>query len=189
MPPVLQETLYVLDDLADESGYERILDELGRSGAELDVEVTDDDLTPGEFAIAVLQQRPQVIATCHARIDSRKVKNYREFQSPDHTRLALRRARRARRQLQTVLSPWFASRRRSAACEVYVYREDREIKFQITHGRPRSDMPPTIQTIPTWRRCSAAPTGVATPISAGVATAWAGLCTSFESPEIRARTL
>jgi len=140
MPPVLQETLYVLDDLADESGYERILDELGRSGVELDVEVTDDDLTPGEFAIAVLQQQPQVIATCHAKIDSRKVKNYREFQSPDHTRLGLRRARRARQQLQTVLTPRFASRRRSAACEVYVYREDREIKFQITHGRPyRSD--------------------------------------------------
>lgn len=95
MPPVLQETLYVLDDLADESGYERILDELGRLGGDLDVEVVDDDLTPGEFAIAVLQQQPRVIATCHAKIDARKIKNYREFQSPNHSRLALRRARQA----------------------------------------------------------------------------------------------
>jgi len=140
MPPVLQETLYVLDDLADGSGYERILDELGRSGSELDVEVTDDDLTPGEFALVVLEQQPQVIATCHAKVDSKKVRNYREFQSPSHGRLGLRRARRSRQRLERVLSPWFASRGRSAACEIYVYEEEGETKFQITHGKPyRSD--------------------------------------------------
>lgn len=34
------------------------------------------------------------------------------------------------------MAPWFESKNRSRACEIFIREEDDEIKFLITHGRP-----------------------------------------------------
>jgi len=133
MPPDLLEKLYVLDDLADESGHDRILNEAERQG--MPINGLGDDLTPGEFAIAVHKKHPALIRVCHDKTLYRKIKNYQEYQSKDGKRLSLKSAKAKAKALEAELAPRFESMNRSRACEIYVYEEKGEIKFQITHGR------------------------------------------------------
>ena len=134
MPSDLLETLYELDDLADESGHDRILEEAERMGIPLNGAY--EDLNPGEFAIAVMHDHVHLIHICHQKTLYRKIKNYQEFQSKDGKRLTLKKAKAHRVDLENQQAPWFEAKNRSRACEIHVYKEKGEIKFQITHGRP-----------------------------------------------------
>lgn len=134
MPPALLETLYELDDLSDESGHDRILEEADRMGIKLNG--VYEDLNPGEFAIAVFRDHAHVVHFCHQKTLYRKIKNYQEYQSKDGKTLSLKKAKAHRVDLENELAPWFEAKNRSRACEIHVYEEKGEIKFQITHGRP-----------------------------------------------------
>lgn len=134
MPSDLLEALYVLDDLADESGHDRLLDEADRQG--ININGLGDDLTPGEFAIAVRDAHPGLVRVCHEKTIFRKIKNYQEYQSLDGRVLSLAALKAKRVELEDALAPWFEARNRSRACEIYVYEEKGEVKLQITHGRP-----------------------------------------------------
>lgn len=132
MPSELLEALYVLDDLADESGHDRILDEAKRQGITLD----GDGLTPGEFAIAVHCDHPRLLRVCHEKTIYRKVRNYQEYQAKNNTALRMATAERKCGELEEALAPWFESKNRSRACEIWPYEERGEITFMVTHGRP-----------------------------------------------------
>ena len=134
MPNDLLETLYELDDLADESGHDRILEEADRMGIQLNGAYGD--LNPGEFAIAVFRDHVHIVHFCHQKTYYRKIKNYQEFQSKDGKTLSLKKAKARRVTLENEMAPWFEAKNRSRACEIHVYEEKGEIKFQITHGRP-----------------------------------------------------
>jgi len=134
MPSALLEALYVLDDLADISGHDRILAEADRLG--IDLTPLGGNLTPGEFAIAVRQAHPHLIQVCHEKVLYRKIKNYQEFQPKGRKRLDVATAKANRVALEDALAPWFESKNRSKACEIYLYEEAGDIKFQITHGQP-----------------------------------------------------
>lgn len=134
MPPALLETLYELDDLSDESGHDRILEEADRMGIKLNG--VYEDLNPGEFAIAVFRDHAHLVHFCHQKTIYRKIKNYQEYQSKDGKTLSLKKAKAHRVDLENELAPWFEAKNRSRACEIHVYEEKGEIKFQITHGRP-----------------------------------------------------
>jgi len=131
MPADLLETLYVLDDLADESGHDRIRHEAERQGIKLD----GSDLSPGEFAIMVQSGHPGIVQMCHEQTFYRKIKNYQEYQAKGSRRLELASVLRKLRQIESLLGPWFESKDRSPACEIYAYEEETEIRFLITHGR------------------------------------------------------
>jgi len=131
MPADLLETLYVLDDLADESGHDRIQHEAERQGLSVD----GDGMTAGEFAIAAHRGYPDLVRVCHEKTLYRKVKNYQEYQARTNARLSLAAAQKRLKQLESTLGPWFESKDRSPACEIYAYEEDAEIRFLITHGR------------------------------------------------------
>jgi len=131
MPAELLETLYVLDDLADESGHDRIQHEAERQGINLD----GSDLTPGEFAVMVQSGHPALVQVCHEQTFYRKIKNYQEYQAKGSRRLNLASVRKKLKQLEATLGPWFESKDRSPACEIYAYEEGGEIRFVITHGR------------------------------------------------------
>ena len=135
MPPKLLESLYVLDDLADESGHDRILTEAERLGLDLNG-IVGQDLSPGEFAIAVHHAHPRVLTVCHDKTLYRKVKNFEEYQTPGERRLTLKTAKAKVPAMEKDMAPWFESKNRSRACEIYVYEEKHDLKFQITHGRP-----------------------------------------------------
>ena len=134
MPPALLETLYELDDLSDESGHDRILEEADRMGITLNG--VYEDLNPGEFAIAVFRDHIHLVHFCHQKTIYRKIKNYQEYQSKDGKTLSLKKAKARRVDLENEMAPWFEAKNRSRACEIHVYEEKGEIKFQITHGRP-----------------------------------------------------
>jgi hypothetical protein len=134
MPAKLLEELYALDDLAEESGHDRILSEAQRNDVKLNG--LGDDLTPGEFAIAVYLEHPNLVLLCHEMTFYRKIKNYQEYQAKDDKSLSMATVKSKKRELEYNLSSWFDSMNRSRVCETYAYPEDGEIKFQITHGRP-----------------------------------------------------
>jgi hypothetical protein len=133
MPADLLELLYVLDDLADEAGHDRILAQAERQGIRLDG--LGNDMTAGEFAIAVQGKHPRLIRVCHERTHFRKIKNYQEYQSRDGNRLMLKTAQAKQADLEAALAPWFDSKDRGRVCEIYCYGERGEIRFQLTHGR------------------------------------------------------
>lgn len=134
IPPDLLEALYILDDLSDEAGHDRILEEAEWLG--IDLGKVGQDLNVSEFAIGVYLEQPGIIRSCHERTLHRKIKNYEEYQSQGNGRLTLGVVRKKRGQLENQLGAWFESKNRSKACEIHVYEEDGDLKFQITHGRP-----------------------------------------------------
>ncbi|MDP3722717.1 MAG: hypothetical protein Q8R91_04375 [Candidatus Omnitrophota bacterium] len=133
MPGDLLELLYVLDDLADDSGHDRILNEVVQCGESLDG--LSGELTCGEYAIAVYQAKPGLIQACYEKTVHRKIKNYAEFQSASGARLTLAAARHGKAALEQALAAWFDGRNRGMVCEMYPYQEGSEIRFIVTHGQ------------------------------------------------------
>jgi len=131
-PPDLREALHMLDCVSDEVGRDRIQAELDRSRRRMS---GLDDATPGEFAIAVYLRKPEVIQNCYDQTVSEQVKQYDEYQSRSNRKLTLALARRKAAELERALSKWFMGRGRGGLCEIYVYAEEAEIVFVITHGR------------------------------------------------------
>lgn len=134
VPGPLLEALFVLDDLADEAGHDRLVDEAHRQGISLS-RLIGKNLSPGEFAIGTYLAFPEVVREAHERTLSRKMKTYEEFQASGDKRLTLETARSKRKSLEKPMASWFEANDRSRACEIYVYEEDDEIHFEITHGR------------------------------------------------------
>lgn len=135
MPPELLEKLYMLDDLSDDAGHDRLLAEAERQGVQLNG-ILGKEMSPGEFAIAIHLQHARLVRSAHDRTIYRKIKNYEEYQAKGNKQLTLKLAKAKRTALEDELAPWFESKNRSRACEIYVYEERDDIKFEITHGRP-----------------------------------------------------
>lgn len=132
MPGSLQETLYVIDDLADDPGHDRIAGEIERSGEP--IEGLNGDMTPGEYAIAAFRAKPGLLKACHEKIVYRKIKNYSEFQSVNNSRLSFAEVKKKKTALEEGLAAWFGKMDRGEVCEIYPYEEGQEIRFIVTHG-------------------------------------------------------
>jgi len=133
MPGDLLALLYQLDDLADDAGHDRILNEVVLCGEPIDG--LTGEMTCGEYAIAVYRTKPGVIQACYEKTVHRKIKNYAEFQSASGARLTLAAARRGKAALEQALATWFDGRNRGMVCEIYPYEEGSEIRFVVTHGQ------------------------------------------------------
>ena len=119
MPGDLLETLYVLDDLADESGHDRIHSEIERSGET--IAGVNGDLTPGEYAISVYRAKPGLVQACHEKTVHRKTQNYTEFQSANGTRLKFTDVKRRKTALEQGLAEWFDKRLLMENLFLYLY--------------------------------------------------------------------
>lgn len=135
MPQELLEVLYELDDLADDIGRDRILEEARRQDVSL-AEFIGKRLSAGDFAIAVQLAHPGVVRTSHEKTLYTKMRNYEEYRAKEEKPLTLTSAKRKRTALERELGLWFEKNDRSPVCEIYVYEEEGEIRFEITHGRP-----------------------------------------------------
>ncbi len=134
-PPKLLNDLYVLDDLAEDDGRDLILEEAEKQSLSLDG-IVGQDLTAGEFAIAVHLAHPRILTICHDKMQCRKVRNYEEYQARQRENLTLELAKEKTTVMESEMAPWFEAKDRSRACEIYVYQKGQEVMFQITHGRP-----------------------------------------------------
>lgn len=125
----------MLDDLADEAGHDLILAELDRHEIQLRG-LLGEELSPGEFAIAVYLRYPQLVRDVHASAGFRRPKTFEEFQGKFARTITLERATAMVSDLEYLLASWFESKNRSRACKIAVHQEGDELRFQITHGRP-----------------------------------------------------
>ena len=135
MPSGLLDSLYLLDDLADDAGHDRILAEAERQRVQLNG-VVGEEMSPGELAIAVQLQHPKIVRRAHEMTLYRKIRNYEEYRGKGNKTLTLKASRAGRAALEAEMAPWFEAKNRSKACEIYVYEEAGEIKSEIMHGRP-----------------------------------------------------
>lgn len=132
MPGDLLHALYVLDEVADEAGVERIHDEAGKLN--IDLSGLPDNLCPGDFAIAIHLAHPELIRVCHEKTVCQKVKRYYEYRSRDGRRLDLATVKANITAIQNALAPWFDARKRTRTCRVFAYEQDDEIRILVTHG-------------------------------------------------------
>ena len=132
MPGDLLRDLYVLDQLADEDGYERIVVEAER--LKIDLRFIPCDVCTGDFAIMVFLQDRRLISICHEKTIARQVKRYYEYGSRDQRRFKLPDIEAATRSAKATLAPWFEQRKRTRKCEIFVYGDGEEIRILITHG-------------------------------------------------------
>ena len=132
MPGDLLRDLYVLDEIADEAGYERILDEAER--LEIDLRFIPSNVCPGDFAMLVSLKHSDLIRICHEKTVVRQVKRYYEYRSQDQQRFGLADLETATRAAKATLGPWFEERKRTRKCETFVYQEDDGVRILVTHG-------------------------------------------------------
>lgn len=132
MPGDLLRDLYVLDEVADEDGHQRILEEAERLG--IDLRAVPDDVSPGDFAILVLLDCPHLIRVCHEKTIARLVKRYYEYRSRDDYRFSMADLKCNMDAIKAILGPWFEERKRTRKCESFVYQEGGEVRILITHG-------------------------------------------------------
>lgn len=132
MPGNLLRDLYILDQVTDEDGHERILEEAER--VKVDLRSIPSDICAGDFAILVFLMDRHLIRICHEKTIAREVKRYYEYRSRNQHRFGLADIEAATRAAKATLGPWFEERKRTRKCEIFVYGEDDEIRILITHG-------------------------------------------------------
>jgi hypothetical protein len=132
MPGSLLRDLYILEELSDEDGHQRIIEEADR--LRIDLRSIPGDACPGDFALLVLHTHPHLIRICHEKTIARQVKRYYEYPSVDQQRFGFRDVDAAAEASKARLAPWFEQRRRTRKCETFVYQDDDEIRILITHG-------------------------------------------------------
>jgi hypothetical protein len=132
MPGDLLRDMYVLDEIADEAGYERILEEAERLN--IDLRSIPSNVGPGDFAMLVSLKHSDLIRICHEKTIVRKVKRYYEYRSRDQQRFRLADIEMATNTCKATLGPWFEDRKRTCTCETFVYQEDDEVRILVTHG-------------------------------------------------------
>ena len=132
MPGDLLRDLYVLDEVADEDGHQRILEEAELRG--IDLGSFPDDVSPGDFATLVLVDHPQLVRICHEKTVARQVKRYYEYRSRDSHRFEMADAESGMDAIKATLGPWFEERKRTRTCELFIYQEGDEVHVLITHG-------------------------------------------------------
>jgi hypothetical protein len=135
LPPSLLEALCILDDLADEAGHDLILAELERDDIPLRA-VLGDDLSHGEFAIAVFVRRPQLVREAHRQIALATLRSYHEFPAVRDAPIALAAATAKLPALEKLLGSWFESKNRTPACRIGLTGQNEDLWFEIVHGRP-----------------------------------------------------
>lgn len=131
-PPALLDVLYMIGDLADDIGQDRLL--LAATQAGLDMTWATDHMTAGDFAIGMFLRHPNTVRSCAARM-ARKIKNFTEYRAKDDTELDLDHAIKNAPALEKVLAAWFDLKKRSPVCKVHPFQDGEEIRFSITHGQ------------------------------------------------------
>lgn len=132
LPGDLLNALYLVDELGDEEGCQRILEEAEKT--QVNLPVLPDNISQGDFAILVLLEHPDLIRRCREKTVTRRVKRFYEFGSADPRRFKLSDIESAVEPIRSDLGPWFKARRRTETCEVFVYQEGDEVRALITHG-------------------------------------------------------
>lgn len=131
LPGELAEALYEIDDLADETGHDRIADTAEYMGVRI---APDGNRTPGEFAIHVYLNHQRVFRRTSDKGVFQKVKSYDEFQARKDRRIAMP-SREILAELERRLAGWFKEHDRGEVCEIQAYEEREEIQFSVFHGR------------------------------------------------------
>lgn len=136
LPSDLLEVLYMLDDLADEAGEERLRAMLAEEGCEQAIPGINGELSSADVAILIFRHKPDIIVACHDEAAPRKVCKYIEWRAGDDQGLTLVQAKRRKQRVERAMATWFHGKGRGRVCDVHVFPSDQgEIQFVITHGQ------------------------------------------------------
>jgi hypothetical protein len=137
-PPELAESLYYVDELSTQQGFDQILEEIENTPLAAKVGQCP---TYADLAVEVWLENPRIIERLHASQLLSKPRSFtyaittgeiRDFIDLDRSGLEL---------LHWDLNEWFAKKKRGKSAKVFVYKEKDFIWFTVRHGEPFTRQP------------------------------------------------
>jgi hypothetical protein len=133
-PPELVDALYLVDEMSSHEGMATLLDAAEREGIVLD---DGDEHTPADIAIQVWLQNSELLERKHAEQFAYKPKSFEYYQTdheqpPAFTSLSVAK----RTLLERDLNDYFEDKRRGRSARVFVYPDEKEVRFLVRHGEP-----------------------------------------------------
>jgi hypothetical protein len=133
MPAELLRDLYMLDELADENGHERILSQA--QWESIPINGAGSTLSAGDFVLQIHKDHPGIIRHCHVWLQQVSKKSFKEYQGRTPQSFTLAEARQKAPQAASILAPWFDVRGHGRWCDVLPHEDGDDICFQILRGK------------------------------------------------------
>ncbi|MBF0626571.1 MAG: hypothetical protein HQL82_17425, partial [Magnetococcales bacterium] len=133
-PRDLLESLYIIHEMANQDGMDRLLEAARENGLSLDFAP---DSSPADIAIQVFLKDRELIERQHAKVFINRARSFLYFQGhpewkghfslPDEATL---------RGLETDMDDWFDEKKRGRGCRVFLFDHGRRVNLVVRHGMP-----------------------------------------------------
>jgi len=137
MPPVLQQALLDIAELASDEAHEQVLELAGER--QLSLFVLGRELTAEDLAFKLYLEYGEFFAATQARVQSKEAQRFVEFFASGDAPLLGHQSEAKRVLLKDQLGRWFGTRNCTDYCDVRATEHGSEITFLVIHGcTPRS---------------------------------------------------
>ncbi|MBF0309303.1 MAG: hypothetical protein HQL56_07230 [Magnetococcales bacterium] len=133
-PRDLLESLYIIHEMANQDGMDRLLEAARTNGLSLDFAP---DSTPADIAIQVFLKNRELIERQHAKVFINRARSFLYFQGhPEWKGLFSLPDEATLRGLETDLDDWFDEKKRGRGCRVFLFDHGRRVNLVVRHGMP-----------------------------------------------------
>jgi len=134
-PQELLEALFFVDEMANPTSMDALLEEAERLAIRLDGGA---DLTPADVAVQVWLRNRDILERKHAEQSTTRPRTFEYFSKNGTQQLSLFKppSRPETRQLESELDEWFERKRRGRGCRVFDFPRAKEVWFLVRHGEP-----------------------------------------------------
>lgn len=133
-PRDLLESLYIIHEMANQDGMDRLLE--AARGKGLDIEFAPDS-SPADVAIQVFLKDRELIERQHAKLFITRARSFLYFQGhtewKGHFSLP---ADAVLRGLEADMDGWFDEKKRGRGCRVFLFDHGRRVNLVVRHGMP-----------------------------------------------------
>ncbi|MBF0629222.1 MAG: hypothetical protein HQL91_13480 [Magnetococcales bacterium] len=133
-PKDLLESLYVIHEMANQDGMDRLLEAAKGQGILIDFAP---DSSPADIAVQVFLKDRELIERQHANVFINRARSFLYFQGHAGWRgKFVLPATSALRSLESEMDDWFEERKRGRGCRVFLLDHGRKVNLVVRHGLP-----------------------------------------------------
>jgi hypothetical protein len=134
MPAYLVDSLFFINEMADQQGMDAILEAVEARGLDLEI---GDMPTPVDVAVQVWLKDKDLLESIHNTHLFSRLRGFRYFETDARPVPHFAAPSSAQLNgLQARLDNWFAKKKRGRGCRVFAYPKDGECWFLVRHGLP-----------------------------------------------------
>ncbi|MBF0182755.1 MAG: hypothetical protein HQM03_22310, partial [Magnetococcales bacterium] len=133
-PRDLLESLYLIHEMANPDGMDRLLDAARDNGLEI---AFDPDSSPADIAVQVFLKDRGLLERQHAKVFINRARSFLyfqghpEWQGPFHLPSVT-----TLQALQTDMDDWFEEKKRGRGCRVFLFDHGQRVNLVVRHGMP-----------------------------------------------------